>query len=520
MKVPHKKRRAVRLVFLGGATALASCSSPPPQDTASSLAAPFETPPAGSLTPCSVVCADGETTFGIDVSYWQGSIDWDRVASDGVEFAFIRAANGLSLDDYFSSNWEQARDAGIIRGAYQYFHPGTDGVTQAERLLEHMGALEDGDLPPVLDIETTDGVSQSTATAAIQDWMDTVEAEIGRKPIIYTSIYYWGLVSGSDDFADYPLWVANWGVSCPDIPDQWSRWDFWQTGDTGSVAGISGYVDTDVFNGDLLALLDFAQGDFQCGDGICNGDETWETCPEDCPACEPVPAEGAIIDETDTCFQRGGNDAYWYEADAGWGGSLLWTHTTDSAEVDNHGIWTLDFQYSGSYLVQVYTDTSWAQARQALYQVHHAAGFDSVILDQSALDGWRDLGTWDFTPGLDQWIRLDDNTGEPYSTRTQIVFDALRLVPTDLEDSAQPQDSGTAQGSDTGDTGYSYVLPGTPERPRSFEDEPGCGCATFQEGAGPGLVRLVPTFLSLLLAPFIVRRRGTGDKSGQPSAGS
>ena len=71
------------------------------------------------------VCADGETVEGIDISKWQGEIDWDAVAASGVKFAFIRVSDGLNYPDgYFSVNWRRAKEVGILRGAYQFFRPG------------------------------------------------------------------------------------------------------------------------------------------------------------------------------------------------------------------------------------------------------------------------------------------------------------------------------------------------------------------------------------------------------------
>src|SRR5687768_1787101 len=89
------------------------------------------------------VCADGETVDGIDVSYWQGAIDWPAVAADGIEFAFIRASHGLgTVDTRYQENWAGARAAGIMRGTYQYFSPGEDVIAQADLMLEMMGPLE------------------------------------------------------------------------------------------------------------------------------------------------------------------------------------------------------------------------------------------------------------------------------------------------------------------------------------------------------------------------------------------
>jgi hypothetical protein len=166
-----------------------------------------------------------------------------------------------------------------------------------------------------------------------------------------------------------------------------------------------------------------------CGDGICGAGEDHETCPDDCPVCEAVPAGGRIIDETDPCFSRGGNPTYWNTAPDGYGGSLLWTHTTDSASADNYGLWRIDMAGEGDYRVEAYTDADYARSRQAAYEVTHAGSTESVAVDQTAVDGWNEIGVFHFSTGGGQSVRLNDNTGEPYGDRVQIVFDAVRLTP-------------------------------------------------------------------------------------------
>jgi GH25 family lysozyme M1 (1,4-beta-N-acetylmuramidase) len=205
------------------------------------------------------VCADGPTVEGIDVSKWQGAIDWDAVAGDGIAFAFIRTSHGLGiLDEYYATNWSEARRVGILRGTYQYFSPGDDAIAQADLLLDRMGPLEEGDLPPVLDVEAADGMSADQIVAAIHTWSDRVEAGLGVAPIIYTAKYFWqDSVGAPDDFVDQPLWVANYDVTCPLIADPWARWDFWQYTSSGSVAGIAGNVDRDVWNGTADDLTGF-----------------------------------------------------------------------------------------------------------------------------------------------------------------------------------------------------------------------------------------------------------------------
>jgi GH25 family lysozyme M1 (1,4-beta-N-acetylmuramidase) len=209
-------------------------------------------------TPHAVTCPAGETVFGIDVSKWQGEIDWAAVADSGVRYAFIRASHGTGIiDEWFDVNWQQARAHGVLRGVYQYFEPAQDPIAQADLMLDMMGELQPGDLPPVIDVESnTDSTPPQTA-AAVQAWVDHVEAATGVQPIIYTGRYFWQDHVASDAFVDYPLWIAHYTDGCPNIPDPWTTWAFHQYSSTGSVPGIAGNVDTNDFNGsyeDLLAM--------------------------------------------------------------------------------------------------------------------------------------------------------------------------------------------------------------------------------------------------------------------------
>jgi lysozyme len=216
-------------------------------------------PPTGSVTEEVRVCPAGPVTEGIDVSVYQGTIDWNKVKADGVEFAYIRVSDGTgSHDSKFATNWSGARAAGVLRGVYQFFREDEDPIAQADLLLDAMGALDPDDLPPAIDVESTDGASGATIVANVKAWMDRIEAGTGRRPIIYTGRPFWdGNTGGSTAVNDHTLWIPNWGVTCPSISAAWANWGFWQYSSTGTVSGISGAVDRDRFNGDRTALLAF-----------------------------------------------------------------------------------------------------------------------------------------------------------------------------------------------------------------------------------------------------------------------
>ena len=198
---------------------------------------------------------------GVDVSSYNGVVDWNQVAASGRTFAFARVSDGLNVvDSTFATNYAGIHAAGMVRGAYQFFEPGQDPVAQANLLLAEIGPLSAGDLTPVLDVEVTAGKSSSVLAGEIQAWVSTIESSTGEAPIIYTGKNFWNTSVASSHFSDDPLWIAAWGVSHPLDPIGWSDWQFWQYSDSGSVPGIGNTVDLDQFNGstdalDLLAHL-------------------------------------------------------------------------------------------------------------------------------------------------------------------------------------------------------------------------------------------------------------------------
>jgi lysozyme len=201
-----------------------------------------------------------QTIDGIDVSHWQGAIDWRAVRGGGIDFAFIKATEGGTYTDpKFATNWAAAADAGITRGAYHYFRPNVDAVKQAEHFLR-VTRLGPGDLPAVLDVETSDGLAGDALLRAIRGWLETVERATGKRPIVYTYPDFWNrYVSASP--GPYALWIASYGRDQPLMPIGWSDWTFWQSSATGRVPGIQGDVDLDHFRGGSAELAALVRGD-------------------------------------------------------------------------------------------------------------------------------------------------------------------------------------------------------------------------------------------------------------------
>lgn len=191
---------------------------------------------------------------GIDVSKYQKTIGWRLVKEmevDGIrlEFVFMKATEGLSgVDKQFSRNWEMAEKHDITRGAYHFFIPGKSGKLQAENFIKTV-RLKKGDLPPVLDVEQTYGVSKENLQKQVAEWIAIVEKKYKVKPIIYTNAsFYETLLAGK--FDAYPLWVAHYLRKEKPRVDR--KWDFWQHSETGRVNGIDAYVDFNVFNGNSI----------------------------------------------------------------------------------------------------------------------------------------------------------------------------------------------------------------------------------------------------------------------------
>lgn len=236
-------------------TGLVACAAPEPTASGPSVGNECVSTSSEALR----VCAEGPTLKGIDVSSYEQTVDWAKVKAAGVSFAFARVSDGLSsIDSTFAANWPAMKANGVVRGAYQYFRPSKDVTAQVNLFIQKVdaaGGLGLGDLPPVLDLETTSGLDSATVAARAQDWLDQIEAHYGVKPIIYTGDNM-STVTGTK-FASYVLWVPNYTTQCPSLPSGWNGWTFWQNSDKGSVNGVPTAVDTNFFNGtetDLAAL--------------------------------------------------------------------------------------------------------------------------------------------------------------------------------------------------------------------------------------------------------------------------
>jgi lysozyme len=197
-------------------------------------------------------CGAPKRLAGIDVSIYQGVIDWKRVRKAGVVFAFARISDGLDADARFAANFAAMRRAHVRRGAYQYFRAGSDIDAQADLAVRTLRRAGGGDLPLVADVETDDGQPRERVQEALARWLARVERRTHRRPIVYTSPAHGAILDAR--FGGWPLWVAHYETDCPALPDGWERWTLWQHSQTGRVDGIAGNVDLDDFAGTRAAL--------------------------------------------------------------------------------------------------------------------------------------------------------------------------------------------------------------------------------------------------------------------------
>jgi lysozyme len=185
---------------------------------------------------------------GVDVSHYQSVIDWSKLPGQDIHFAFIKATEGQSLvDSMYRHNWAKAREAGIHRGAYHFFRPRAPVLNQVLNFVREV-TLEAGDLPPVLDVETLDGVSPDSLVTLVRAWLHLVEAHYQVRPVLYSNQgFYNRYLSGH--FDDHRLWIARYSRDLPKINSA-RTWHFWQYGDRAQIDGIPALVDLNVYAGD------------------------------------------------------------------------------------------------------------------------------------------------------------------------------------------------------------------------------------------------------------------------------
>ncbi len=166
---------------------------------------------------------------GLDVSHHNGQLDWQDLARQGYAFMFSKATEGVNyIDKSFYINFNKAQEAGVKTGAYHFFHPNQDPILQVNSFMWTVGQRRPGDLPPVLDWEVTNNMDNEFQKANAHKWLEAVEKECGKKPLIYSSPAFLSALGDLSSFKDYGLWIAHYGVKEPRLVAPWKTWVFWQ----------------------------------------------------------------------------------------------------------------------------------------------------------------------------------------------------------------------------------------------------------------------------------------------------
>lgn len=222
---------------------------------------------------------------GLDTSSWQhphgAAVDWHAAAAAGHTFAFIKATEGTGpANRYYESDVHNARAAGLLIGSYHMARPAMEPAQQAHALADRIQSVGGPQLPPVLDLENAEDLDPDQLAEWTQVFLDTLQQRTGRTPILYTYRYFWiEKMANTTRFAEYPLWLAEYGVAQPTLPviGGWTQWWFWQRAETGRVPGFVDHVDLNIFAG-TRADLDAWFGPVEP-----------VAAPEPPPAPEPAP---------------------------------------------------------------------------------------------------------------------------------------------------------------------------------------------------------------------------------------
>lgn len=262
---------------------LSAIANPTTADTPASIESRFGSPAA--LSDLRTWRPPG--ILGIDVSHHQGEVNWTTAKNNKVQFAYMKATQSwptsLFKDPQFNNNYNEARKAGVLRGAYHFAMPAhSSGATQAKEFLANGGGwTNDGQtLPPLLDIEwnpysktaypdgkgdTCYGMSPAELVKWIKDFGNTVKSKTGRLPMIYTAQSWWDkCTADSTAFKSWPLHVsifptADVPKNPRELPEGWTTFNIWQYSSNSNLLGSKLNVDANVWNGDLTSLRDFAK---------------------------------------------------------------------------------------------------------------------------------------------------------------------------------------------------------------------------------------------------------------------
>ena len=197
------------------------------------------------------------SVHGIDVSKYQGPIDWNAVAASDVQFAWIKATEGADhLDSRFATNWAGAKAAGVPRGAYHFVY-WCRPWRQEMAWFKQVVPVERDALPPVLDVEATPEsrtckrrLTPEEAIPEMRAMLADMESHYGKKPIIYVTVDFYQAILADHELDDYPIWIRS-TKHHPSVKYGGRNWTFWQYQSDGRVSGINAKIDRNVFKGSV-----------------------------------------------------------------------------------------------------------------------------------------------------------------------------------------------------------------------------------------------------------------------------
>ena len=203
---------------------------------------------------------------GVDVSEYQGEVDWDKIKEQNIDFAFIKATEGSKgKDDSFDKNYEKLKNMDMLLGLYHFFSFESLGEEQADNYIKVVGNIENDEnlMLPIIDIEYYSYYKKAKpnkewVTKELQKMLDKLEKTYRVKPIIYTTMeFYQEYIEG--EFLEYDIWIRNI-LTKPDLENR--EWKFWQYTGRGKLEGYNGeekYIDLNVFNGSKEDFVNYVK---------------------------------------------------------------------------------------------------------------------------------------------------------------------------------------------------------------------------------------------------------------------
>ncbi len=303
-----------RIALVLASTALGACAVDPATPTDQ----PLED--VGESTDALTSICPTSTVPGIDIASYQhpggASINWTKVAQTQ-KFVIVKATeNNGYASSYYAGDVTHARSAGLIVGSYHFLAPssqtGVSGKKQAQWFLAH-SSIKGGDLPPMLDVETSSLYhSVLPSVADVTGWLAEVQAQTGRKPLIYAGYYTLTGLGSPSSLKTYPFDIANYS-SCPSLPSSYPKTSLkmWQHTSSLHVNGITGSVDADKFYGTHTDLLAFVGTSDKDGDGVPDSKDNCPTVKNanqldtdhdgKGDACDPDDDNDGVLDAADNC---------------------------------------------------------------------------------------------------------------------------------------------------------------------------------------------------------------------------